>query len=112
MKPKDINMQSLVDGFIDDCLTPSPGTWTLAKHLYEIFGVYCDELGVELPGTNITFGMAMSKRIQKRISNGLAQYAMVFKPEIFCALDHGGIDQGGSDESIRSKAGETIAGED
>ena len=109
MKPKDINMQSLVDGFIDDCLTQSPGTWTLAKHLYEIFGVYCDELGVELPGTNITFGMAMSKKIQKRISNGLAQYAIVFKPEIFTALDHGGIDQ---NESVRSKTSETVAGEE
>lgn len=104
MKPKDINMQSLVDGFIDDCLTPSPGTWTLAKHLYEIFGVYCDELDVELPGTNITFGMAMSRRIQKRISNGLSQYAIVFKPEIFVALDHGGIDQNEQTGSEISKA--------
>jgi phage/plasmid-associated DNA primase len=98
MQPRDINMASLVDSYIEDCLTTSKDTWTRATDLYRIFSQYCEQLDVVVPGNNIAFGMKLSDRVQKRVSNGITQYAIVFKPEIFVAPDYDGADNITEDE--------------
>lgn len=93
MQPHQMKMPVLVESFIEDCLKVSFHTWTASSDLYKIFEAYCNSNGAAVPGNVQAFGMEISKHLQKRKSNGRSIYNVVFKPEIFHAIDHQGLDQ-------------------
>ena len=86
-------MPVLVEAFIEDCLKVSFTTWTQSSHLYEVFESYCNSSGAAVPGNVQSFGMEISKHLQKRKSNGRSIYNVVFKPHIFDAVSHQGLEQ-------------------
>ena len=92
MQVRDMTMGVLVESFIEDCLKVSFSTWTQSTHLYEVFEAYCNSNDASVPGNVQAFGMEISKHLQKRKSNGKSIYNVVFKPEIFYAIGHHGLE--------------------
>lgn len=81
-------LHELFDLFIGDCLLPSTKKRMQAIEIFELFGAYCEELGLAVPCTVIHIGRLMSRRFQKQRTKSGIQYYCEVKPNLIEESPH------------------------
>ncbi len=75
-------VERIIDNFVSDVLLPSTTSTMGGRQLYNIFGEYCNQIGLGIPCGNAKFGAILKNRLQKRRLNGRAFYYCEVNPKV------------------------------